>query len=157
MRNFFLKDAAGNFLAKANTIWTLIDTESFKPVRVGAEFYEKYKFDEKLEMNYAGRKVADPADGHLEEEIVVKAQHLDVNHHVNNGQYVGMAMEFLPEGFEITQMRAEYRRQAFLHDVLYPYVSTRTEEDGKEVRTVSLRDAEGGVYVNVEFEGKRQG
>lgn len=155
LRNFFMKDTAGNFLAKANTIWTLIDTESFKPVRVGEEFYQKYQFEEKLDMEYAGRKVADPVEGHLAEEIVVRAQHLDVNHHVNNGQYVGMAMEFLPEGFKITQMRAEYRRQAFLHDVLHPYVSVRKKENDGEAWTVSLQDADGGVYVNVEFEGKR--
>lgn len=31
-------------------------------------------------------------------------------------------MEYLPDDFVIRQMRAEYKKQAFLDDVLHPYV-----------------------------------
>lgn len=33
-----------------------------------------------------------------------------------------MAADYLPEGFAIYQMRAEYKRQALLGDVFYPAV-----------------------------------
>ena len=84
------------------------------------------------------------------EAIVVKKHHLDTNHHVNNGQYVNMAMDCLPEAFaanrRIRQLRAEYKMQAFLGDKLYPYIVEA--EDGM---IVSLRNEEGKPYVNVEF------
>ena len=46
----------------------------------------------------------------------------------------------------IGQLRAEYKKQAFLDDMLYPYVA---EDDFKCV--VVLADAEGKIYVSVEF------
>ena len=77
---------------------------------------------------------------------MVKKHHLDTNHHVNNGQYVNIAMEYLPDDFVIRQMRAEYKKQAFLDDVLHPYeVQTETGY------IICLQDEEGRPYVSVEF------
>lgn len=153
-RNFFMKDEKGNYIAKANSLWTLLDTEHFKPALPSAEIIEKYVLEEKLPMEYAGRKITVPEGGSFGEDIVVRPQHLDTNHHVNNGQYVRMAMDFLPEGFSIAQVRAEYKKQAFLHDVLQPYLVQTTGEKGQDIRVVSLRGTDGAIYVNVEFEGK---
>lgn len=153
-RNFFMKDKAGNYIAKANSLWTLLNTDGFKPMHPTEEMRRKYKLEEKLPMNYEGRKILVKENGRFEEKIVVRPQHLDTNHHVNNGQYVRMALEFLPEAFAITQMRAEYRKQALLHDVLHPYVVCEKKEDEKDLYIISLQDEKGGVYVNVEFEGK---
>lgn len=150
-RNFVMKDERGTYIARANSLWTLLHTENFKPAHPTEEMLKKYELEEKLPMEYAGRKIEVPGNGALAEEIVVRAQHLDTNHHVNNGQYVSMAMGFLPEDFGIYQVRAEYKKQAFLHDVLYPYVAQRKDESGQDAWVVSLRDATGGTYVNVEF------
>ncbi|MDE6127725.1 MAG: acyl-[acyl-carrier-protein] thioesterase, partial [Lachnospiraceae bacterium] len=91
-RNFFMKDGAGNDIAKANSMWTILDTETFKPKRPPKEVVQKYKMEERLPMAYAGRKIAVPQDMEVKESITVKQHHLDTNHHVNNAQYVGMAM-----------------------------------------------------------------
>ncbi len=155
-RNFFMKDESGTYAARANSLWTLLDTENFRPAHPTEEMLQKYILEEKLSMKYAERKIAVPADGQKRDEIIVRAQHLDTNHHVNNGQYVRMAMDFLPEQFVISQMRAEYKKQALLHDRLYPYAAVKRGEDGEEVWVVSLQDDCGGVYVNVELQGKKQ-
>lgn len=152
-RNFFLTDEKGEYLAKANTMWTLLDTENFRPLHPNELMLEKYVLEEKLPMDTVGRKIAVPADAEAQEEIVVRKQHLDTNNHVNNVQYVRMAMDFLPEGFTVTKMRAEYKKQALLHDVLMPYVIRETGEDAGEKWIVSLQDKNGSIYVNVEFEG----
>lgn len=46
----------------------------------------------------------------------------------------------------IRQMRAEYKKQAFLDDVLHPYV-VQTETG----YIICLQDEEGRLYVSVEF------
>ena len=79
-------------------------------------------------------------------ESSVLRQQIDTNHHVNNGQYVQMAEEFLPEGFQIRQMRAEYKKAAMLHDVIVPMAC---HQDG--VCTVALCDEEKRPYASVEF------
>lgn len=145
-RNFAMLDEEGNYLAKANSLWSLLDMTTGKPVAVNEAMHKGYGIDEKLDMDYAPRKITVPEGGQLLEPIVVKKHHLDTNHHMNNGQYVNIAMEYLPDGFLIHQMRAEYKKQAFLDDVLYPCVVS--VESGY---VVSLRDEEGRLYVSVEF------
>lgn len=150
-RNFAMYDETGQRIAVANTLWTLLDLQTGKPVAASEEMMAAYGVGEKLEMEYAPRKIAVPQGGRCEEPIVVKKHHLDTNHHVNNGQYVDMAMMFLPENFEIGQLRAEYKKQAFLEDILYPYVV--------EVEfgcVVNLTDADGNTYVSVEFQRKEK-
>ena len=97
-------------------------------------------------MEYAPRKISVPMVGRNEEPLVVRKHQLDTNKHVNNRQFVDMAMDYLPEDFEVRQVRAEYKRQAFLDDVLVPFVA---EEEDRIV--VVLADEKGGVYVVVEF------
>lgn len=145
-RNFVMKTKAGETLAIANSLWSLLDLNTGKPTAPTAAMLAGYRLEERLPMDYAPRKIVLPTEGCHRDPIVVKKHHLDTNHHVNNGQYVDIAMEFLPEDFSIGQLRAEYKKQAFLDDVLYPYVA---EEASKCV--VALTDADGKTYVSVEF------
>lgn len=145
-RNFAMLAEDGKYLAMANTLWTLLDTDTWKPAVPPKEMQEGYVLEEKLPMEYAARKIAIPQDVKLQEIVTVKKHHLDTNHHVNNGQYVDMALEYLPDDFVIGQMRAEYKKQAFLNDVLYPYVSAQETQ-----YVVSLADEAGKPYVVVEF------
>ena len=85
---------------------------------------EKYDVKERLQMDYAPRKIAVPQGGIRQEPFRVERQHLDGNHHVNNGQYISMAMAYLPENFAIRQMRAEYKKSALLHDIVVPIIVT---------------------------------
>ena len=145
-RNFWLADEKGNYIAKANTLWSLLNTQTGKPSAITEDMAAGYGLGEKLEMEYAPRKIAIPQGGVTQETIVVKKHHIDTNHHVNNQQFVDMAMDFLPEDFEVGQLRAEYKKQAFLDDVLVPYVAA----EGAKI-VVSLTDQAGAPYVIVEF------
>lgn len=146
LRNFCMRSEEGEYLAKANTLWSLLNTDTGRPTALPADMAAGYQLEPRLQMEYAPRRITIMGEGRQEEPIVVKKHHLDTNRHVNNGQYVDMAMEFLPEDFKIRQMRAEYKKQAWLDEVLFPWVAA---EEG--VYTVSLRDEHGQPYVNVEF------
>lgn len=145
-RNFVMVTEEGECLAKANSLWSLLDTDTGKPTTPPAEMIQGYTLYDRLEMDYATRRIIIPEGGRDEEGIVIKKHHLDSNNHVNNGQFVNMAMEFLPSDFTVGQMRAEYKMQAFLNDILYPHVA---RDDGRAV--VSLNDGTGKPYAVVEF------
>lgn len=145
-RNFFMKTKTGEMLAQANSVWTLLNFDNMKPTIPTAEMLEKYPVEPRLEMEYAGRKILVPEGGCVEETVVIRKQHLDSNNHVNNSQYVSIAVNYLPEDYPIGGLRVEYKKQAHLGDELIPYVVK-----GESVIIVSLRDAQGNVYVNVEF------
>lgn len=150
-RNFVMRTKEGEQLAAANSLWSLLDANTGRPTALPEELRLSYPLEERLPMDYAPRKIALPEGGSHREPVVVRKHHLDTNHHVNNGQFVEMAMEFLPEGFVIGQLRAEYKKQAFLDDVLYPCVVSEANRC-----VVNLADAEGKTYVSVEFAGKEQ-
>lgn len=147
MRNFALLDGERNYLAKANSIWALIDVDKQRPIRCTEDILEKYPLEEPLDMEYAPRKIPVPEGGTMEASIIIGQHLLDTNHHVNNGQYIALAAAYLPKEFEIGQLRAEYRMQARLHDVMFPIVC---EQDN--LITVSMCNEKGRPYAVVEFQ-----
>ena len=146
-RNFAMRTADGELLAYANTLWTFLDTERMRPVRVPVEVSGAYQLEKRLAMEYAPRKIPLPDDMQERASFPVQKSHLDTNHHVNNGQYVWMAKDYLPEDFSIGQMRAEYKKSAVLGDIVCPRVKT----DG-DFCTVALCDQKGSVFAAVEFQ-----
>ncbi|MCD7834880.1 MAG: thioesterase [Lachnospiraceae bacterium] len=148
-RNFALLDEREQFLAKANSVWALIDRKTERPMRVLPEVANGYGLEPRLDMEYLPRKIKLSGKGEQMEAFRVGRQHLDTNHHVNNGQYIYMAEEYLPEGFETGRLCVEYRKQARLHDMIVPYVYREAH-----AVAVSLCDEAGAPYAIVKNEKK---
>lgn len=146
-RNFLMQTKEGEALAWANSIWTLMDRENMRPVKPNEAMLAGYAPEEKYPMDYAPRKIAIEGEGQQMESFTVRPHHLDTNHHVNNGQYVRMAMDCIPGDFPIGQLRVEYKNQAVLGDEIHPVVITG--EGGKRY-TVCLNGTDGSPYSVVE-------
>lgn len=125
-RNFRILGEDDRQMVYANSLWSFLDTQTGRPVKAKEDQLKGYTMEEKLPMDYASRKIILPNTAEEMEHIQVQGYQLDTNNHVNNGQYVQMAHEFLPEDFPVRQLRAEYKKQAVLHDVLIPYVHSET-------------------------------
>ena len=152
-RNFTIRDGQGDYLIKANSIWFFFDTEAGRPVKVSEKDVRGYAAagDEKLEMNYAPRRITLPPQYEQETAIPVARHHIDTNHHVNNAQYVEIAREVLPEGIKISELRVEYKKAAVLGDVMIPRVSREDDEF-----TVALCNGEGMPYAVVWLRAERR-
>ena len=144
-RNFLMEDADGNRIACANSVWSFLDRQTGRPEKVPAKLADAYKLEKRLCMEYEPRKIQLPKEGRTMDDFRVKKYQIDSNCHVNNGQYVQMAAEYLPESFEIRRMRAEYKKAALLHDTISPIIY---EESG---RTAVSLNGENGTYAVVEF------
>ena len=148
-RNFYLKDEKGDYLVKANSMWTLIDTVTQKPARAPEFISEAYSVEEKLDMPYNPRKVMIPGEDEAvrteKPPIHIMSHHLDSNNHVNNGQYVKLAASEL-ESDDIKALRIDYRMQAKLGDEIFPVVFSRDNE-----RFVALLDENGKPYSVSQF------
>ena len=145
-RNFIMYGDDGRVLAYANSLWTYLNSENGRPARVDGRILELYTLEPKYDMEYADRKIALAEEMTAQNAFPVEVYHLDTNHHVNNGQYVKMAMAYLPKEFEIAQMRAEYKKSALLGDMIYPKVAVEEEKV-----IVSLDDEAGNAFTVVEF------
>lgn len=145
-RNFMMENVKGEVLAYANSIWVYIDTESGLPTRIDNFQIDKYQIEERLDMDYAPRKIAVPEKLKELEPFPVVRANIDTNKHVNNGQYVLMGQEFLPENFKIKQMRTDYRKAAKLGDYIRPMIV-----ESKDTFVVVLADTKGNPYTTLEF------
>ncbi len=149
-RNFIMKDEKDSVLAAANSIWVYIDTTTGRPLRV-PEDRLGYTIEPPYPMEPATRKINIPEDFVEQRPVLVTKSNIDSYNHVNNGQYIKLAEEFLPSNFKILSMRAEYRMQAVLGDTILPLV---TEE--KNHYTIVLADMKGKPYAIVEFVGTHE-
>ena len=147
-RNFEMRTQEGEVLSYANSIWSLMDLGKMTPARPSERMLAGYVLEEKYPMEYAPRKIHVPAEGERAESFVVKEHHLDTNNHVNNGQYVRMAMDYLPKDFQVGQLRVEYKNQAVLGERIHPVVAKDTEES---LYTISLNREDGRPYSIVEL------
>jgi acyl-ACP thioesterase len=117
-RNFWIEGEDGEVVVKASSIWTLLDTHSLRPIKPTKEVLNGYDIREKLDMEYAPRKISvkgEPVEG---ESFKIRKYQIDSNQHVNNVEYVKLAMETLPECYDIRQVRVEYKKSAHYGDTL---------------------------------------
>ena len=150
-RNFDILDAQGNEIVRANSIWIFMDLEKMLPTKLTEQDIEAYKLSPALDMEYTARKIKLLGEECLLAEykdvspVVVKESFLDSNHHVNNGRYVTVAMDYIPSNLLIKQMRVDYRKAATLGDVMYPKVMAKDE-----IYQVAFLDEKGNPFVIVE-------
>ena len=100
-----------------------VDKAAGKLKRVDDATIQSMKLEPQLEMNYKDRRIILPkTEGKVLEPIKVLRADIDYNKHMNNANYVRMAMELLPEDFVVTGLRVEYRVAAKLGDTLVPTI-----------------------------------
>ena len=120
-RNTFIYDAEGRSCYKTWSMGVFVDKAAGKLKRVDDVTIQSMTLDPKLDMDYRDRRIILPKEGgEVLEPVRVLRADIDYNRHMNNANYVRVAMELLPEGFEVRGLRVEYRVAAKLGDVLVP-------------------------------------
>ncbi len=148
-RNFVMKNKAGELLAVADSIWAHMDTQTGTPIRVSEE-QSGYVLEPPYPMEHADRKIKISGKLTSYPPFPVIKSNIDSYHHVNNGQYIKMAEEFLPEDFNVSVLRVEYRQQAVLGNMIYPQISCQ-----ESCCCIVLSDEAGKPYTIMEFCSKR--
>ena len=122
-RNTFIYDADGRPCYRTWSMGAFVDKATGKLKRVDDAVANTLLIEPQLEMNYRDRRIILPkGGGESFAPIKVMRADIDYNRHVNNANYIRMAMELLPENFEIKGLRVEYRVAAKLGDTLTPTV-----------------------------------
>ena len=120
-RNTFIYDAEGRPCYKTWSMGAFVDKAAGKLKRVDDATIASMALESRLEMNYKDRRIILPKEGgEVLEPVRVLRADIDYNRHMNNANYVRVAMELLPDGFEVRGLRVEYRVAAKFGDVLVP-------------------------------------
>ena len=149
-RNFFMKDEEDNMIARADSLWMLLDIKEGKPSKITPEIENAYETEEKLPMETIRSKIKIPEEALNDpkvrkNDILVRNHHIDPNKHVNNGKYVEMLMDEVPN-LPYRRLRVEYRKQVRPGEILTPYIY----DDG-EVISAILKDREDEVCTAMEL------
>ncbi len=144
-RNFIMKNDRDETLAVADSIWVNMDLSTNTPVRISAED-SGYVLEPPYPMEHFDRKIKIPDSLQALPSFPVMKSNIDSYSHVNNGQYIKMAEEFLPENFIVSVMRAEYRKQAVLGDIIHPMAAY-----GDNTCSIVLANEAGNPYTILEF------
>lgn len=155
LRNFILYNKAGEVCAYANSIWFYVDTKKGKLVKYEQKEGAGFEIDDEFSMEKSDRKIVIPENIKkvIKADIFkVRESHLDFNNHMNNREYVRMAIDFTPKPIEmdrLRQIRVEYKKAAILGDVIFP---TYYFDDENRKIYVSLDSEAGEIFAKVEFE-----
>jgi acyl-ACP thioesterase len=146
-RNFWIEGENGDIIVKASSIWTLLDTANLRPTKPTEEVLNGYQLNEKLDMDYKPRKISFKGERVEGESFKIRKYQIDSNRHVNNVEYVKLAMETLPIDKEIKELRVEYKKSAHYGDTLKTLIYTNETASHQVV----LEDEAGEITSVVEF------
>ena len=146
-RAFYIADESGELVARANSNWVFINLETGHPTSPAADQVAAYPVSVPLTLSNRSRKIALPEHLERAKPIEILPHHIDTNEHVNNGQYVQMALDVAPQALKPRALRVSYQKSAVLGDTIYPSVGlTETgtvvklaQEDGTAFAVVDLQ------------------
>lgn len=146
-RNDIIRDEKGEpcYVSYSQGAFVELSTGKLKPI--SQEMIDSLTYDEKYEMEYTDRRVRLPKIEPKEcPTVVVTNDDIDYNHHMNNCCYIRIALENLPEDFEPSRVRIEYKVAARKGETLTPWLYQDTNRYYFELK------CERGVCALISFE-----
>ncbi|MCR5792803.1 MAG: acyl-[acyl-carrier-protein] thioesterase [Lachnospiraceae bacterium] len=146
-RNFAIRDDNDELCVIGDSLWVYIDTKTGRPIKPTEAETSPYGLGTRYDIPEVSRKIKLPENMIPGDAFPVVRTNIDTNKHVNNEQYIEMAMEYLPSGKQVENIFVEYRTQAVLGDIIHPkYEITDT------TCTVALCNEKDKPYAIVKFE-----
>lgn len=155
-RNFTITRPDGTPLVRADSLWFVFDFAQGRPIRIPDEQRIYLSDEEPLDMRPTERRLAVEGPSTAAPQVQVAEMQLDSNQHVNNAQYLGMAVDALAavcghdaaeQVGSIARICVQYRRQARLGDLIVPQVHANGDS-----YTVDLADPQGDSFAVTRFE-----
>lgn len=145
-RNYLLENDKGEACVRAHTRWVLLDVEKNKAVKINESDVSMYEMGEKLDMDYADRRIKISKEPEKIDEIKIRGYQLDTNSHVNNSWYIKIAADYISNDKKVSQIRVEYKKAAVKNDIMN---IKHIENDGKDI--IVMTDKDDKTFCVVEF------
>ena len=150
-RDFSMTTVDGEELVCAHSLWVYVDTKDGRPIKPTEKEIAVYEVGDPIPIATFSRKIKLPEGMTKVDTFPVHKYHIDTNNHVNNSKYVELACEVLPDEFEASALRVEYKKAAVYGDSLVLKVGF------SENHTMAcLCDEEEKPYAIVEFIGEAE-
>lgn len=118
-RNTYIYDEQNRPCYRSWSMGAFVKIDTGKLNKLSDELISNFKYDTKLEMNYRDRRIVLPKINISNTSAyIVQRNDIDYNHHMNNANYIRLALEMLPIDFKVKELRVEFKKPAKLADKL---------------------------------------
>ena len=100
--NTILRDKNGETLITANQEACVLDLEKHRPVKLTGLNYPKENFPEPVFTQPFEKFDSDFTEEDFKYEQVIRSQHIDMSHHMNNIEYIKLALNVFTDDFLLT-------------------------------------------------------
>jgi acyl-ACP thioesterase len=97
LRDFVVRGARGEEVARSVTAWLLLDLERRRPARPDRLLEERLRHEQPHALAPPEGRLPEPAGGGEERRLDVRYEDIDQNLHVTNTRYLAWALEAVPE------------------------------------------------------------
>ncbi len=140
-------------LVRASSQWVLLDLERMRPVAVGKHL-EKCQLNETRAIDTRFEKLPALDKNDFQTEEIIRADDIDLNHHVNNAVYPTWILDALMQDFmkrkTILRLKIQYRQPAKRGDKII--VATQIVSETETRHTIS--DGAGKEYARLHISWK---
>ena len=95
----------------ATAVWFTVDTDSMKIIRIPEVLSSAYENINEDDNGLKCTKLRPSGDAIFLCESIVSKRDLDTNNHVNNVKSVEMILNYLPDDFDIFELKVKYSRE----------------------------------------------
>lgn len=133
-RTFEVFDKEDNMIAKANSIWLLIDTNKRKILRITEDMYKIFGLTEKDNKPLLIKNVKLPKKFTIEKSFNVRYSDIDTNKHVNNVKYIDWILETIPLNiileYNIKHINITYEKEALYGEKIKIFTELKKQDEG---------------------------
>lgn len=120
-RNTIISDEEGNPCYVTWSMGAFVNRNSGKLSKLSQTVLDSIHYEPKFEMDYKERRIRIPqTEATFFPPIAVSRNDIDYNLHMNNAQYIRIAMELIPENSDIKSIRVEYKKPLHEGELLFP-------------------------------------
>ena len=153
-REFKLYDESGNTIAKATSLWILMDTSKRRPIRISSELIDAYDPSDFRAIDFDFKKFDKTEYEKVDsKEFYIRRSDIDTNGHVNNVKYAEWVLETIPEKvyneYLLENFEIIYKKETTYGSMITSVCEKEYEDDEKYIfkSIISSNDASG---VNAE-------
>lgn len=111
----------GECVVIATAIWFTVNTEKMRVARVVEELFTVFESVTEEGNNLPCEKFVQVENTEFAGKTVVEKRDLDTNNHMNNVKSVEVALNYMPENFEFSEIQVKYRKELKEDEVIEIY------------------------------------
>ena len=120
-RNTVIYDEQNKACLISWSMGAFVDMSTNRMTKIPDRIFDTMTLDDKIDMQYLNRKIIIPdCKVSKMQPVHVLINDIDMNHHMNNAQYVRVATEYVPADFSYDRLRIEYKKPAKEGELIYP-------------------------------------